>query len=57
MIVMMNRNATPGLTVRADAGATVSALPWIAAGPLAGSALFAAGGVLLIVLPARRVRT
>ncbi len=42
------------LTVRADIGATVPALPWIAAGLLAGGVLLAAGGVLLIVLPACR---
>jgi hypothetical protein len=55
-IVVMNRDATPGLTVRADAGATIPALPWIAAGLLAGGVLFAAGGVLLIVLPIRRAQ-
>ncbi|HEX9358481.1 MAG TPA: hypothetical protein VF933_32305 [Streptosporangiaceae bacterium] len=54
MVVVMNRDGAPGLTVRADAGVTVPALPWIAAGLLAGGVLFAAGGVLLIVLPARR---
>jgi hypothetical protein len=42
------------LTVRAGAGATIPALPRIAAGLLAGGVLLAAGGVLLIVLPVRR---
>lgn len=56
MIVVMNRDAAPGLTVRADAGATVPALPWITAGLLAGGALLAAGAVLLIVVPVRRAQ-
>ena len=54
MVVVMNRDGGPGLTVRADAGVTVPALPWIAAGLLAGGVLLAAGGVLLIVLPVHR---
>lgn len=54
MVVVMNRDAAPGLTVRADIGATIPALPWIVAGLLAGGVLLAAGGVLLIVLPVRR---
>jgi hypothetical protein len=54
MVVVMNRDAAPGLTVRANAGATIPALPWIAAGLLTGGVLLAAGGVLLIVLPVRR---
>lgn len=56
-VVAMNGNATPGLTVRADAGATIPSLPWIAAGLLAGGVLLAVGGVLLIVLPIRRAQT
>ena len=54
MVVVMNRDGGPGLTVRADAGVTVPALPWIVAGLLAGGVLLAAGGVLLIVLPVHR---
>jgi Domain of unknown function (DUF4389) len=54
MVVVMNRGGAPGLTVRADAGVTVPALPWITAGLLAGGVLLAAGGVLLIVLPVHR---
>ena len=54
MVVAMNRDAAPGLTVRADVGATLPALPWIVTGLLAGGVLLAAGGVLLIVLPVRR---
>lgn len=54
MIVVMNPDASAGLTVRGDIGATVPALPWIEAGLLAGGVLLAVGGVLLIVLPVRR---
>ena len=54
MVVAMNRDAAPGLTIRADVGVTLPALPWIVAGLLAGGVLLAAGGVLLIVLPVRR---
>jgi len=54
MIVVMNRAATPGLTVQVSAGATVPALPWIAAGLIGGGVLLAIGGVLLIVLAVRR---
>ena len=54
MIVVMNRAATPGLTVQVSAGATVPALPWIAAGLIGGGVLLAIGGVLLIVLAVRQ---
>ena len=53
-VVVMNGDGTAGLTVRADAGVTVPALPWIAAGLLAGGVLLGLVGVLLIVLPVRR---
>ena len=43
VVVVMNANGHAGLSVTADAGATIPDLGWIAAG------LFAAGGVLLIV--------
>jgi len=54
-VVVMNADASGGLTVNANAGATVLVLPWIAGGLLAGGALALIGGVLLIVIPARRV--
>lgn len=54
-VVVMNADASGGLTVNANAGATVPVLPWIAGGLLAGGALALIGGVLLIVIPARRV--
>lgn len=41
VVVVMNANGSPGVSVTADAGATVPDLAWIAVG------LFAAGGVLL----------
>lgn len=54
MIVVMNPNAAPGLTVRADAGATIPALDWVAGGMLAVGVVLGVGAVLLIVLPIRR---
>lgn len=54
IVVAMNRDASPGLTIRADAGATLPALWWLDAGLLAVGLLIAAGGILLIVIPARR---
>ena len=54
VIVVMNRNAAPGLTVRADVGATVPGLGWVAGGLLAGGIVLAVGAVLLVALPIRR---
>ena len=53
-VVVMNPDASPGLTVRADVGATAPALPWIAGGLLAAGVLLAAGGALLIAFAVRR---
>ena len=53
-VVVMNTDASAGLTVTANAGATVPVLPWIAGGLLAAGALALIGGVLLIVIPVRR---
>ncbi len=53
-LVVMNADASAGLTVDANAGATVPVLPWIAGGLLIGGALALLGGVLLIVIPVRR---
>ena len=53
-VVVMNPDATPGLAVTADVGATLPDLGWVATG------LFAAGGVFLlvagalIIIPIRR---
>ena len=53
-VVVMNPDASAGLTVRADVGATMPGLPWIAAGLLGGGLLLVVSGVLLIVIPVRR---
>jgi Domain of unknown function (DUF4389) len=53
-VVVMNADASAGLTVTADAGATAPVLPWIAGGLLAAGALALIGGVLLILIPVRR---
>jgi hypothetical protein len=50
----MNTNATAGVRVTADVGATVPDLGWMAAGLLAVGALLLAGGVALIVIPVVR---
>jgi hypothetical protein len=59
-VVVMNADGRPGIDVRADAGATIPVLLWIAVGLLSAGGLFLAGGVLLIVFAvvrASRVRT
>jgi hypothetical protein len=48
-VVVMNRDAAAGLTVRADVGANLPVLPWLAGGLLAAGALFAAIGILLLM--------
>jgi hypothetical protein len=53
-VVVMNPDASAGLTVRADVGATAPGLPWIAGGLLAAGVLLAAGGALLMVIAVRR---
>jgi hypothetical protein len=53
-VVVMNADGQPGIDVRADLGARIPALPWIAIGLLAAGAVFAAGGALLIAGAFRR---
>ena len=53
-IVAMNADGSPGLTVTADIGAEVPALPWVAAGLLIGGAVMLVLGVVLIVVPTVR---
>ncbi|HEY7101438.1 MAG TPA: hypothetical protein VH573_07345 [Mycobacteriales bacterium] len=53
-VVIMNADASRGLTVHGDVGATVPALTGIAIGLLAGGAVLVAGGTLLVVLAVRR---
>ncbi|HEX6679954.1 MAG TPA: hypothetical protein VF063_04850 [Gaiellaceae bacterium] len=53
-VVVMNADARPGIDVKADLGARLSAVLWISIGVLAAGAVFMAGGVLLIVGAIRR---
>ena len=50
----MNPDGSAGITVRADAGATIPALPWLAVELLTGGVLLALAGFVLIVVPIRR---
>jgi hypothetical protein len=57
-VVVMNIDGRPGIDgVKADLGATVPSLVWIALGVFFGGAIFLAGGVLLILGATRRRRT
>jgi hypothetical protein len=53
-VVVMNADGRPGIDVRADLGARIPALLWIAVGLLVAGAVFAAGGALLIAGAIRR---
>ncbi len=53
-VVVMNADGRRGVSVRADAGATIPALRWIAVGLLVGGALLLVAAVLLVVGSARR---
>ena len=53
-VVVMNPDASAGLAVRADVGATAPGLPWFAGGLLALGVLFAAAGAMFIVIAVRR---
>jgi hypothetical protein len=54
--VVMNADGQPGIDVKADLGAKLPALLWIAVGFLAGGAVLLVGGVLLIAGAIRRRR-
>lgn len=56
-VVVMNANGRPGVTVGADLGARIPALPWIALGLIIAGAVFMTGGVLLIRGALRRDTT
>jgi hypothetical protein len=56
-VVVMNADGRPGISVGADLGAKVPALPWIALGFLVAGAIFLAGGAFLIVGAFTRNRT
>lgn len=53
-VVVMNADGRRGVSVRADAGATIPALRWIAVGLLVGGGLLLVGAVLLVVGSVRR---
>jgi hypothetical protein len=50
----MNADGSAPVSVHVSVAATLPALPWIAAGLLAGGVIALAGGVLLLVIPIRR---
>lgn len=50
-IVVMNTDGRPGLSVKADVGATMPDLGWIAAGLLIAGGLALAGSAALVVIP------
>jgi hypothetical protein len=54
MVIAMNADGSRPVSMRVTVAATLPALPWIAAGLLAGGVVFGIGGVLLIVVPLRR---
>jgi hypothetical protein len=56
-VVVMNADARPGIDVRADLGARMPAVVWIAIGLLVAGAVFLAGGGLLIAGAIRGGRT
>jgi hypothetical protein len=53
-VVAMNANGSRRVSLHVTAAATLPALPWLAAGLLAGGFLVAVAGATLIVVPLRR---
>jgi len=53
MVVAMNADASPGVTVRADAGVSSPALPWLAGELLAAGVLTGVTAAALIIVPVR----
>jgi len=53
-VVAMNADGSRPVSVHVDVGATLPALPWIAAGLLAGGVVVLAGGIVVLVIPIRR---
>ncbi len=53
MVVVMNSDASPGVTVRADAGVSSPALPWLAGELLAAGVLLGVAAAALIIVPVR----
>lgn len=56
-VVVMRTDGRPGISVHADLGARLPALPWVTTGVLVAGVIFLAGGVLLIVGAVRRRRS
>jgi len=52
-VVVMNRDTSPGLTVRAEAGISALALPWLAGELLAAGILLGLAAGALIIVPVR----
>ena len=55
MVVAMNAGGSHPVSLQVNVAATLPVLPWIATGLLIGGIMFLIGGVLLIVVPLRRV--
>ena len=53
MVLVMNADASPGITVRADAGVSSPALPWLAGELLAAGVLVGVAAAALIIVPVR----
>jgi hypothetical protein len=53
-VVVMNADGRPGIALKADLGARLSALQWAVTGLLVAGLIFMAGGVLLIIGAIRR---
>ena len=51
----MNAGGSHPVSLQVNVAATLPVLPWIATGLLIGGIMFLIGGVLLIVVPLRRV--
>ncbi len=56
MVVVMNADASQGVQVTADAGATLPSLGWVAAGLLIAGAVFLVGGAVIIVVAVTTAR-
>jgi hypothetical protein len=54
-VVVMNADGSRGIAFRADAGATVSWLPWVGVGTLVVGVLLAGASFALIMVPVKRV--
>jgi hypothetical protein len=55
MMLVMNQDASPGVTVRADVEVSLPALPWLAGELLAAGVLLGLAAVTLIIVPVRLV--